>query len=186
MEPLFKTESSIYRRMPRALSEDDDDEDWVDRSIPSTPLDEDPPMAGPGPSSGHAFTRARSSTPVSMHVKREPSPEMTVKDEPLHGDDRQERDEDTPLREIDSDDLEELDEHEPEDERQCRICFAGKEEESALGRLISPCLCTGSVRVSTSCQSTCCRVPRADTFSTSMVGVELANGNLTSFVGLNT
>ena len=33
------------------------------------------------------------------------------------------------------------------DERQCRICFAGREEEDSMGRLISPCLCTGSMRV---------------------------------------
>lgn len=34
-------------------------------------------------------------------------------------------------------------------EKQCRICFSGPEEEDALGRLISPCMCTGSMRVST-------------------------------------
>ena len=34
-----------------------------------------------------------------------------------------------------------------EDERQCRICFSGREEEETMGRLISPCLCTGSMRV---------------------------------------
>lgn len=33
------------------------------------------------------------------------------------------------------------------DERQCRICFGGREEEETMGRLISPCLCTGSMRV---------------------------------------
>lgn len=31
-------------------------------------------------------------------------------------------------------------------EKQCRICFSGPEEEDALGRLISPCMCTGSMR----------------------------------------
>lgn len=35
------------------------------------------------------------------------------------------------------------------DERQCRICFGGWEDEGELGRLISPCLCAGSMRVST-------------------------------------
>lgn len=34
-------------------------------------------------------------------------------------------------------------------EKQCRICFSGPEEEDALGRLISPCMCAGSMRVST-------------------------------------
>ncbi|KAL1405146.1 hypothetical protein Q8F55_008771 [Vanrija albida] len=32
------------------------------------------------------------------------------------------------------------------DDRQCRICLGGPEDEDDLGRLISPCLCTGSMR----------------------------------------
>ncbi|CAE6524870.1 unnamed protein product [Rhizoctonia solani] len=32
------------------------------------------------------------------------------------------------------------------EEKQCRICLAGAEEEVELGRLISPCLCRGSIR----------------------------------------
>ncbi|KAG8679245.1 hypothetical protein FRC09_019107, partial [Ceratobasidium sp. 395] len=32
------------------------------------------------------------------------------------------------------------------EEKQCRICFGGAEEEPELGRLISPCLCRGSIR----------------------------------------
>jgi hypothetical protein len=31
-------------------------------------------------------------------------------------------------------------------EQQCRICLGGIEDEPELGRLISPCLCTGSMR----------------------------------------
>lgn len=31
---------------------------------------------------------------------------------------------------------------------QCRICFGGVEDEIELGRLISPCLCSGTMRVS--------------------------------------
>ena len=42
----------------------------------------------------------------------------------------------TPLRELDP------------DEKQCRICFGGVDDEDSLGRLISPCLCSGSMRVS--------------------------------------
>lgn len=156
VEPLFKSEGSVYRRrVPLATTQpthvgndDDDDEDWVDRSIPFTPVHEhfeDPLEAGPSSS----YSRARSSTPLATasSVKREQSPtfESTIKDEVLE--DRGDRDDTPPLREIDSDDLEELDAP-PEDERQCRICFAGKEEEGTMGRLISPCLCTGSVRVS--------------------------------------
>lgn len=33
-------------------------------------------------------------------------------------------------------------------ERQCRICFGGEEDEDELGRLFSPCVCSGSMRVS--------------------------------------
>ncbi|KAJ9095712.1 hypothetical protein QFC21_005584 [Naganishia friedmannii] len=33
-----------------------------------------------------------------------------------------------------------------EEERQCRICFGGTDEEADCGRLISPCLCSGSMR----------------------------------------
>ncbi|KAG9122456.1 hypothetical protein FRC07_001159, partial [Ceratobasidium sp. 392] len=32
------------------------------------------------------------------------------------------------------------------EEKQCRICFGGAEDEPELGRLISPCLCRGSIR----------------------------------------
>lgn len=35
-----------------------------------------------------------------------------------------------------------------EDTRQCRICLGGVEEEPELGRLIRPCRCKGSIRVS--------------------------------------
>jgi hypothetical protein len=57
-------------------------------------------------------------------------------------------------------------EHKPnmeEDQRQCRICFGGADEEEELGRLISPCLCAGSMRVSR-------LLDKADV-STCMVGV---------------
>jgi hypothetical protein len=33
-------------------------------------------------------------------------------------------------------------------ERQCRICLGGEDDEPELGRLISPCMCDGSMRVS--------------------------------------
>ncbi|KAG0208216.1 hypothetical protein BGX28_000743 [Mortierella sp. GBA30] len=34
----------------------------------------------------------------------------------------------------------------PMEERQCRICLGGADEEDTLGRLISPCLCKGSMK----------------------------------------
>jgi hypothetical protein len=33
------------------------------------------------------------------------------------------------------------------EDKMCRICFSGVEDESSLGRLISPCLCKGTMRV---------------------------------------
>lgn len=153
VEPLFKSEGSVYRRRTPIVTRltdgygSDEDEDWVDRSIPSTPVHdhfEDPLETGPSTS------RARSRTPVATPtIKRESASELevNVKDEILEGEGDRDRDDTPSLREIDSDDMEELDAP-PEDERQCRICFGGKEEEGTMGRLISPCLCTGSVRVS--------------------------------------
>lgn len=38
------------------------------------------------------------------------------------------------------------DAEEEEEEKQCRICLGGVEDEEELGRLISPCLCRGSIR----------------------------------------
>lgn len=160
VEPLFKSEGSVYTTRRETVDftspqehvgikdgdEDQDaDEEWVDKSIPSTPVHEEygnPLQARPSSSS----SRARSTTPhaADIRIKREhsPHPSVGVKDEsPDDGDLT------PPLREINADDLEEMDAP-PEEERQCRICFAGKEEEGTMGRLISPCLCTGSVRVS--------------------------------------
>jgi hypothetical protein len=84
----------------------------------------------------------------NLHVKPEPEPEHLSRQGGLNSDDA--------LRPISADDGDymgigvEPDMHEPEepDDRQCRICFAGPEEEEAMGRLISPCLCSGSMRVS--------------------------------------
>jgi len=36
----------------------------------------------------------------------------------------------------------------PSEEKQCRICLDGPESEQELGRLIRPCLCKGSISVS--------------------------------------
>lgn len=64
---------------------------------------------------------------------------------------------------FDQEQEEEEDEEEaedPPDQRQCRICFSGREEEAVLGRLISPCLCSGSMRVSRGVLSVLSRVSR--------------------------
>ena len=47
----------------------------------------------------------------------------------------------------------------------CRICFMGAEEEVDLGRLISPCLCRGSMRVS--------RGGASLTYTTRAIGIEV-------------
>jgi hypothetical protein len=104
--------------------------------LPSSPLDRtfQNPFEG-GPSK----LRTESSLPPLPDGDDE---DLDVK--PEIGDDEESKS--IPLRETYAD----SDEGAPEDERQCRICFSGREEEETLGRLISPCLCTGSVRVSPS------------------------------------
>lgn len=59
---------------------------------------------------------------------------------------------DTPLRELDDTHTTPLGgkDTDPAEEKQCRICLGGVEDEEDMGRLISPCLCTGSMRVSVS------------------------------------
>jgi E3 ubiquitin-protein ligase DOA10 len=39
--------------------------------------------------------------------------------------------------------------------KSCRICLGGVEDEVDLGKLISPCLCSGSMRVSALYLSSC-------------------------------
>jgi len=133
--PLFKTEGSVWRTGKEVERKpDEEDEDWVDRSLPSSPLDrsfQDPFEAGP--------SKLRAEQPLPA-LPDEYDEDLDAK---LDGED-DENSKSTPLRGIDAD----SDEGGPEDERQCRICFSGREEEETLGRLISPCLCTGSVRVS--------------------------------------
>ena len=133
--PLFKTEGSVWRTGKQVEWEpDEEDEDWVDRSLPSSPLDrsfQDPFEAGP------SKLRAEQALPALPDGYDE---DLDAKPDIEDDDDSKS----TPLREIDAD----SDEGGPEDARQCRICFSGREEEETLGRLISPCLCTGSVRVS--------------------------------------
>jgi hypothetical protein len=139
--PLFKTEGSVWRTGKEAEREpDEEDEDWVDRSLPSSPLDRSfqNPFEG-GPSK----LRTEQSLPA---LPDEDDEDLDVKPDLKPGIEHDEDTKSTPLREIDPD----SDEGGPEDERQCRICFSGREEEETLGRLISPCLCTGSVRVSAS------------------------------------
>lgn len=66
------------------------------------------------------------------------------------------------------------------EQRQCRICLDGVNAEPELGRLIRPCLCKGSIRVSIFllelAARTCCSSPHLSSWSTlnvSNVGVRL-------------
>lgn len=137
--PLFKTEGSVWRTGAQVLLEgDEEDEDWVDQSLPSSPLDrtfQDPFNAGPSKP-----RRAHSPSLPPLPDGNDGDLDVKLEDE-VDGDESRR----TLVKELESD----LDDQ-PEDERQCRICFSGREEEDSLGRLISPCLCTGSVRVSDS------------------------------------
>ncbi|ORX39388.1 hypothetical protein BD324DRAFT_619492 [Kockovaella imperatae] len=102
----------------------EEDEAEVDASIPSTPID------GPEDFIPAPWTRTK--------PKSEPdAPLRSLDDE----DDQDDQDE--PLHSIDADDD---DVPSPSEDRQCRICFAGVDDEPTSGKLISPCLCTGSMR----------------------------------------
>ena len=128
---LFSTPGSVYRRYHRAAS--DDDVDILDASLPSTPV-----AAEAGPSTFfHTSFHGESAAMQSENDE--------VKLEHLFEEEGMFVPEDTPLRSIS--------EKRDEDDRQCRICFSGMEEEETLGRLISPCLCSGSMRVSNPCVS---------------------------------
>ena len=43
-----------------------------------------------------------------------------------------------------------------DDEKQCRICLAGEEEQGELGRLFRPCRCRGSMKVPSNSVTGCC------------------------------
>jgi hypothetical protein len=160
--PLFSSTGSVYQRRPfdhRSQSAESDDELCVDRSLPASPVDAAYPGAGvAGPSRAYRFaveedeilrhaTEAfqdlpprRGGTPLQEDIKFVPDAEA---EELREIDDVAEEEGGTGAR------VEQVeDEEEPPDERQCRICFSGQEEEASLGRLISPCLCSGSMRVS--------------------------------------
>ena len=109
---------------------DSDDEYDVETSLPSTPLESYPSRKLGPPDIGHDLPRVG-------HIKVERTSE----------DEDEEEEEDT-LRAVD-DEGEFVQPEAETDPRVCRICFGGVEEEDTLGKLISPCLCTGSMRVST-------------------------------------
>lgn len=166
-QPLFSTPGEPYLRRPfrRSVSTESDDELYVDRSLPASPTDPVgfAPQGPAGPSRAYQF--ALEEEEVLRHASQAfDEPLEAVKHERQESEDE---DEDEDLREIQEDDGDyanvdghqagpvpiqvgevDEDEEEPPDERQCRICFSGQEEEATMGRLISPCLCSGSMRVS--------------------------------------
>jgi hypothetical protein len=174
LKPLFTSQGSVYHRRPYRESSDED-EAHVEASLPSTPTDmaggwsSDWNGSEAGPSRSRAWGYAVSGVgdDGGTSGSGEPSPgveparvKLEDADPPYDGESDAERDDDDEdeLREVTAEDGDyegigvdpvEDQEEEPEpDDRQCRICFAGAEEEDAMGRLISPCLCSGSMRVS--------------------------------------
>lgn len=117
-----ESSSRIRRRNVLIDNVDSDDENWVDASIPSTPLELD--GGKPDFDVGHFDDREDPSTIV---------PRTEIPSDPEDG--------------ARWEDAEPVHEEDVTDDRQCRICFGGPEEEDCLGRLISPCFCTGSLRV---------------------------------------
>jgi hypothetical protein len=178
LRPLFTSQGSVYHRRPyRESSDEDEDEAHVEASLPSTPTD----MAGAwssdwnGPEAGPSRSRAWEYAVGGMSGRESEEPSRGVEPARVKLEDidpRYDGDSDAGHEDDDEDELREVtaedgdyegigvdpveDPHEePEpDDRQCRICFAGAEEEDALGRLISPCLCSGSMRVSRASRAT--------------------------------
>lgn len=139
---------------------DEVDEAFVDGSIPSTPVTEYRDVDD-GPDGSHDILNHASGirkdfaneispdaqNPTERHkAEIKPKVEDGSEDEGVSSGGREASP--TPLREVDIDERPKTKEDGDGDDRQCRICFSGPEEEDSLGRLISPCLCTGSMRVS--------------------------------------
>lgn len=129
-EPRLADTTNSATSARSTLHDDDDDELAVEASIPSSPTIESGGGLGEYNSAGtndkvigepSSVTGARSSVTGARHA------ECKV---------RSDIDMDGGLGEGLA------------DERQCRICFSGAEEEPSMGKLISPCLCSGSMRVS--------------------------------------
>jgi hypothetical protein len=167
LQPLFSTSGDPYlrRRIRRSVSTESDDELYVDRSLPASPTD---PVGfgsqgAAGPSRAYQF--AVEDEEILRHASQafdeEPLEEIKIERRELedeNGDDdlREIQEYDGDYANVDGNQagpvpihgVEDDDDEEPPDERQCRICFSGQEEEATMGRLISPCLCSGSMRVS--------------------------------------
>ncbi|WWD06973.1 hypothetical protein V865_005070 [Kwoniella europaea PYCC6329] len=105
---------------------DIEDELNVEDSLPSTPLEE---------RSTHSHSRAwkHATTSDEGEISGEASKDSS---DPTHNIHSQQEDH-IPSRE---------DTDKGDNDKTCRICFSGPEEEETLGRMISPCLCTGSMR----------------------------------------
>lgn len=152
---------TMSRRRPIVVY--DSDEDWVEASLPF-----DPPAPTGQPSGTRSRTfqhalaeaedeyrRAEASNFASFaarETKPDVKPDSESDDEPLREIRREDGDYAGIGRVASPDPVSEAEDDEPDD-RQCRICFGGSEEEPSLGRLISPCLCAGSMRVSFGCQA---------------------------------
>lgn len=127
-QPLLNSEASVYCRHPHPRQDDEVDVDAVEASIPSPPVGE---LRNPESESISSSSYARSA-------------EKILEAESVGDQEGLEEQKATLLRgfDVNGEDARDI------DERQCRICFDGPDDEEVLGRLISPCLCAGSMRVS--------------------------------------
>ncbi|WWC90975.1 uncharacterized protein L201_005914 [Kwoniella dendrophila CBS 6074] len=145
--PHRPTEIDVQTYSPEGwdLSMDIEDEQHVDNSLPSTPIAE---------TSGHEHSQTwrytASTDEDSDGERRGPLLSKDKANTPLESErpylDFYQGEETSDIKaeaESQARDMENEDE-----EKQCRICFSGPEEEVTLGRMISPCLCSGSMRQS--------------------------------------
>ncbi|WWC72865.1 uncharacterized protein I206_106829 [Kwoniella pini CBS 10737] len=112
------------------------DERNVEDSLPSTPIE--------GPSKNRKYAAFVSPDNQDEHSEQDDIKYSTP--EPIEG---ERPHPEIPLDEDHNDDTHTEEHHIKDDDtsdKTCRICFSGPEEEVAMGRMISPCLCAGSMR----------------------------------------
>jgi hypothetical protein len=165
--PLFSTPGSVYRRRASLAevaiehpADEEEEEEWtVEFSIPSTQVDAHNEQLV-------TSMNGRNSLPSGIEVNEHAKVKPMIPEDGQVPEAPQVKEEVDELREVTEDELREAlggssagfgfgsGTQTPKDDRQCRICFGGPEDEAQLGRLISPCLCSGSMRVSVSVSCT--------------------------------
>ncbi|WVR08874.1 hypothetical protein IAU60_005933 [Kwoniella sp. DSM 27419] len=136
--PLFSSGTQSDRWVPPKLdiNPDWEEEQHVESSLPSTPATYD---EHEGHYAENDLSRGSPSWRGNTYGQASGQPES------LQNDTEDTAPEQPTSRERDTSDP--ADDSSSESERSCRICFSGSEDEDVSGRMISPCLCTGSMRV---------------------------------------